>query len=55
MTWSADIVVTEHGVARLRDKSVDERAEALIAIADPAFRDELADRWAALRRAAATL
>ena len=25
----ADIVVTEHGVARLRDKSVDERAEAL--------------------------
>jgi 4-hydroxybutyrate CoA-transferase len=44
----ADIVVTEHGVARLRDKSVDERAEALIAIADPAFRDELAQRWAAL-------
>jgi 4-hydroxybutyrate CoA-transferase len=45
----ADIVVTEHGVARLRDKSVDERAEALIAIADPAFRDGLVDRWAALR------
>jgi 4-hydroxybutyrate CoA-transferase len=35
----ADIVVTEHGVARLRDKSV----------ADPAFRDGLVDRWAALR------
>jgi 4-hydroxybutyrate CoA-transferase len=50
----ADIVVTEHGVARLRDKSVDERAAALIAIADPAFREELTDRWAALRRAAAT-
>ena len=46
----ADIVVTEHGIARLRDKSVDERAEALIAIADPAFRDGLADQWAALRR-----
>ena len=46
----ADIVVTEHGVARLRDKSVDERADALIAIADPAFRDGLADQWAALRR-----
>jgi 4-hydroxybutyrate CoA-transferase len=45
----ADIVVTEHGIARLRDKSIDERAEALIAIADPAFRDELARRWAALR------
>jgi 4-hydroxybutyrate CoA-transferase len=46
----ADIVVTEHGIARLRDKSLDERAEALIAIADPAFRDELANRWQALRR-----
>ena len=46
----ADVVVTEHGVARLRDKSVDERAEALIAIADPAFRRELAERWEALRR-----
>jgi acyl-CoA hydrolase len=46
----ADIVVTEHGVARLRDKSVDERAEALIAIADPAFRNELAGQWEALRR-----
>jgi 4-hydroxybutyrate CoA-transferase len=46
----ADIVVTEHGVARLRDKSVDERAEALIAIADPALRRELAGQWEALRR-----
>ena len=46
----ADVVVTEHGVARLRDKSVDERAEALIAIADPAFRSDLAGGWEALRR-----
>ena len=46
----ADIVVTEHGVARLRDKSIDERAEALIAIADPAFRRDLAEEWEALRR-----
>jgi 4-hydroxybutyrate CoA-transferase len=46
----ADVVVTEHGVAHLRDKSVDERAEALIAIADPAFRHELAEQWEALRR-----
>jgi 4-hydroxybutyrate CoA-transferase len=38
----ADIVVTEHGVARLREKSLEERAEALIAIAAPAFRGELA-------------
>jgi 4-hydroxybutyrate CoA-transferase len=49
----ADIVVTEHGVARLRDKSIDERAEALIAIADPAFRGDLAAAWEALRRTGA--
>jgi acyl-CoA hydrolase len=29
---------------------VDERAEALIAIADPAFRSELAEQWQALRQ-----
>lgn len=34
-------VVTEHGVAELFGRSVRERARALIAIADPAFRDEL--------------
>jgi acyl-CoA hydrolase len=45
----ADIVVTEHGVARLRDKSLDQRANALIAIADPAARDGLANAWDALR------
>ncbi len=38
----ADIVVTEHGVARLRDKSLAERAEALIGVAAPGFREELA-------------
>ncbi len=37
----ADIVVTEHGIARLRGKSLDERAEALIQIAAPAFREQL--------------
>lgn len=37
----ADTVVTEYGVARLRGKTVSERARALIAIAHPAFRDEL--------------
>jgi 4-hydroxybutyrate CoA-transferase len=46
----ADIVVTEHGVAHLRDRSIDERADALIAIADPSFREELATCWDALRR-----
>ncbi len=39
----ADIVVTEHGIARLRDKSLAERAEALIGVAAPGFREELAD------------
>lgn len=34
-------VVTEHGVAELRGKTVGERARALIAVADPAFRDDL--------------
>jgi 4-hydroxybutyrate CoA-transferase len=46
----ADIVVTEHGVAHLRDKSIDERADALIAIADPACRDALAGQWTSIRR-----
>jgi 4-hydroxybutyrate CoA-transferase len=36
-----DYIVTEHGHAHLRHLSPEERAEALIAIADPAFRDEL--------------
>ena len=35
-------VVTEHGVAQLRGKSAKERAAALIAIAHPDFRGELA-------------
>jgi acyl-CoA hydrolase len=36
-----DKVVTEHGVAELRGRTIRERAHALIAIAAPAFRDEL--------------
>jgi acyl-CoA hydrolase len=37
--------VTEYGVADLRRRSLDARAEALIAIAAPEFRDGLADAW----------
>ena len=37
----ARTVVTEHGIAELWGRSLRERAAALIAIADPAFRDEL--------------
>lgn len=36
-----DTVVTEYGVAELRDLSLEARAEALIAVAAPEFRDEL--------------
>jgi 4-hydroxybutyrate CoA-transferase len=36
-----DHVVTEYGIAKLRGKTVRERAQALISIAHPAFRDEL--------------
>jgi 4-hydroxybutyrate CoA-transferase len=43
-------VVTEHGVAELHGRSIAERVRALIAIADPKFRDELraaagTNRW----------
>lgn len=41
--YCIDYVVTEYGVARLRGKSLWQRAEALIAIAHPRFRDELAN------------
>ena len=37
----ADCIVTEHGIAELRGRTLAERAEALIRIADPAFRAEL--------------
>jgi len=42
---AADIVVTEYGVAHLRDHTVQQRARALISIAAPEFRGELAAQW----------
>jgi acyl-CoA hydrolase len=39
-----DHVVTEHGVARLRGKTVRERAQELIAIAHPDFRADLTEK-----------
>jgi itaconate CoA-transferase len=36
-------IVTEHGMCNLRGMSSDERANALIGIADPQFREELTD------------
>jgi acyl-CoA hydrolase len=43
VTTRADVhyVVTEHGVAYLHGKNLRERAEALIAVADPKFRPML--------------
>lgn len=39
-----DYVVTEYGVAALRGTSLIERAQALIKIAHPNFRDELEEK-----------
>ena len=36
-----DKIVTEHGVAELRGRTLGERAEAIIAVAAPQFRDQL--------------
>ena len=44
----ADAVVTEHGVAELRGRSLAARAQALIAIAAPAHRQALAEAWEAI-------
>lgn len=37
----ADVIVTEHGAARLRGKSLAQRVKAMLAITDPAHREEL--------------
>ena len=39
---TVDQIVTEYGVAEMRGRSISERSKALIAVAHPAFRDELA-------------
>jgi 4-hydroxybutyrate CoA-transferase len=36
-----DYVVTEHGIAQLRGKTIKERAHAMVDIAHPDFREEL--------------
>ncbi|HEY5657177.1 MAG TPA: acetyl-CoA hydrolase/transferase C-terminal domain-containing protein, partial [Myxococcota bacterium] len=46
-----DVVVTEHGAAELAGRSVDERAEALIAVAHPDHRDALREAWQRASRA----
>ncbi|RJG03290.1 acetyl-CoA hydrolase/transferase family protein [Noviherbaspirillum sedimenti] len=44
-----DLIVTEFGVAQLKNLSMDQRAEALIAIAAPEDRDALQAEWSAFR------
>ena len=38
-------IVTEHGIADLKGKTVRQRAEALMAIAAPQFRDQLREEF----------
>lgn len=45
----ADTFVTEHGIANLRGKSLDQRASEILSIAHPKFRDSLANKWEFLR------
>jgi acetyl-CoA hydrolase len=47
-----DAVVTEHGIAELRGRSLAERARRLIAIAAPNFREDLERAALPLLRAA---
>jgi 4-hydroxybutyrate CoA-transferase len=44
-----DLVVTEFGVADLRYLPSRSRGDALIEVADPRFRDELREKWRAIR------
>lgn len=44
-----DRVATEHGVANLRHAGIEERAQALMSIAAPQFRDNLAAAWDDIR------
>jgi acyl-CoA hydrolase len=46
----ADIFVTEHGAAQVRDLAQDARAEALIQIAAPEHRGALWDQWREMRK-----
>lgn len=50
--FDTDAVVTEFGVAHLRGKSYDGRAQALMAVAAPNHRRKLAEAWDEWRRTA---
>ena len=42
--YCTDYIITEHGIAKLKGRDLYQRAEALINIAHPDFRDELSDK-----------
>ncbi|WP_114970542.1 acetyl-CoA hydrolase/transferase family protein [Rhodoferax ferrireducens] len=43
--YMADAVITEHGIAELRGRSMEQRAQALIGIAEPSHRAALLAAW----------
>lgn len=43
--YMADAVITEHGIAELRGRSMEQRAQALINVAEPAHRAALQAAW----------
>ena len=45
MRADTDYIVTEHGVAELRHKDIDQKAEALTAVATSEFRETLERSW----------
>ena len=45
-----DVVITEHGIADLRGRTVFERAEALMAIAAPEFQPDLEAAWKTIKQ-----
>ena len=47
--YEVDCVATEFGLVQLKHLSIDERAAALISIADPMFQEMLARQWRKLR------
>ena len=49
MRADVDYVVTEHGVAHLRGKTLSERAHLLLDIADPAFHDQIIEDCKSLK------
>ena len=44
-----EYIVTEYGIANLKNKSLQERAELLISISAPRFREELTEAWNRIR------